>query len=94
MIILYATEDIQLMIYRVMWYQHNGCLAHYGRRVIATLNKIFPNRWIGREPISWPARSPDIISFDFFLRKTLKKHCTSGNADYTRKYEATNYCSM
>jgi len=41
----------------------------------------------------WPARSPDIILFDFFMGN-IKKHCISGSADYTGKYEATNYCSM
>jgi len=24
----------------------------------------------------------------------IKKHCISESADHTRKYEATNYCSM
>jgi len=24
----------------------------------------------------------------------IKKHCISGNADHTGKYEATHYCSM
>jgi len=43
-----------------MWYQHDGCPAHIGRRVTAKLNEIFPNQWIRRgKPISWPARSPD-----------------------------------
>jgi len=37
-----------LNIRRVMWYQHDGCLAHYGHRITATLNEIFPNRWIER----------------------------------------------
>jgi len=23
-------EDVQLNIHRVMWYQHDGCPAHYG----------------------------------------------------------------
>ncbi|EZA55737.1 hypothetical protein X777_04156 [Ooceraea biroi] len=56
-----------------MWYQHDGCSAHYGHRVRAMLNEIFPNRWIGRGgPISWPARSSDITLLDYFLRGTLK----------------------
>jgi len=37
-------ENVKLNIHRVMWYQHNGCPAHYGRRVTATFNEIFPNR--------------------------------------------------
>jgi hypothetical protein len=36
--------------------------------VRASLNQHFPNRWIGRAgPISWPARSPHITPYDFFL---------------------------
>jgi len=38
---------------------------YYGRRVTATLNEIFPNRWIG----CWPARSPDITPLDFFYEE-------------------------
>jgi len=60
-------EDVQLNIRRVMWYQHDGCPAHYGHRI--TLNEIFSNRWIGR---GGPARSHDIIPLDFFLWGTLK----------------------
>jgi len=28
--------DVQLNIRRVMWYQHDRCTAHYGRRVSYT----------------------------------------------------------
>jgi len=74
-------EDVQLNIHRIMWYQYDGCLAHYGHRITSTLNEIFSNRWIGRDrPISWPARSPDITPLDLFLWGTLKKHCISGSA--------------
>jgi len=87
-------EDEQLNIHRVMWYQHDRCPAHYGRRVTATLNEIFPNRWIGHNgPISWPARSSDITPLDFFLWRTLK-NIVYQKADHTEKYEATNYCNM
>jgi len=69
-------EDIQLNICRVMWYQHDRCSAHYGRRVTATLNEIFLNRWIECDgPISWLARSPshNIARLLFiFIRGTLK----------------------
>jgi len=46
-------------------------ITSYGRRVTATFNEIFPNRWIEHGgSISWP--SPDITSLDFFLWGTLK----------------------
>jgi len=32
------------------------------------LDKIFPNRWVGRDgPTPWPPRSPDITPLDIFL---------------------------
>jgi hypothetical protein len=38
------------------------------------LNQVFPNRWIERRGlIEWPARSPDLISLDFFLEVTCLK---------------------
>jgi len=59
-----------LNIHRIMCYQHNGCSAHYKRRVTATFNEIFPNRWIERGgSISWPARLLDITQFDIFYEK-------------------------
>ena len=65
--------------------------AHYERRARATLKEIFPNSWIKRDgPISWSTHSPDLISLTFFTRKTLLLR----SANLTRKYEATNYCSM
>ena len=44
------------------------CPPHWGLIVCDILNKTFPNQWIGRNgPTSWPPRSPDITSLDFFL---------------------------
>ncbi|KZC08948.1 hypothetical protein WN55_11411 [Dufourea novaeangliae] len=56
-----------------MWLQHDGCPAHYARRVRDALNELYPTKWIGREgSVSWPPRSPDIIPLDFFLWAALK----------------------
>ncbi|XP_045448380.1 uncharacterized protein LOC123656764 [Melitaea cinxia] len=56
-------EDVSLDIYRSIWFQQDGCPAHYTR-----------GRWIGRSgPISWPARSPDLNPVDFFYWGTLKE---------------------
>ena len=36
--------------------------------VVVSVNRIFPNQWIGRRGLmEWPARSPDLTSLDFFL---------------------------
>ena len=52
---------------------HDGCPAHYYRRVVAYLNERFPNRWIGRgSTVPWPARSPDLNVCDYFLWGHIK----------------------
>ncbi|KZC14905.1 hypothetical protein WN55_07874 [Dufourea novaeangliae] len=56
-----------------MWYQHDGCPAHYAQQSRQVLRRLFPNRWIGREgEISWSARLPDLTPFDYFLWRYLK----------------------
>lgn len=67
-------EDVPLNIYRDMWYQHDGCPAHYARSVRAYLDEEYPGRWIGRSgTISWPARSPDLNPLDFFYWGAVKE---------------------
>ncbi|KZC05555.1 hypothetical protein WN55_04495 [Dufourea novaeangliae] len=57
-----------------MWLQHDGCPAHYTRRVRDALNELYLNKWIGRGGlVSWPPRSPDLNPLDFFLWGALKK---------------------
>lgn len=58
-----------------IWYQHDGCPAHYSAEVREYLDNAFPGRWIGRGgPIRWPARSPDLAPCDFFLWGHLKNN--------------------
>lgn len=67
-------EDVPLNIYREMWFQQDGCPAHYARSVRQYLDEEFPGRWIGRSgPISWPARSPDLNPLDFFYWGAVKE---------------------
>lgn len=66
-------EDLPLEDRQVMWYQHDGCPAHYSRIAREMLDDQFPNRWIGRgSRVNWPARSPDLTPLDFFLWGFLK----------------------
>lgn len=58
-----------------IWFQHDGCPAHYGLQVREYLNNNFPNCWIGRGgTINWPPRSPDLAPCDFFLWGHLKNN--------------------
>ena len=60
-------EDVSLDIYRSVWFQQDGCPAHYTRSVREFLDVEYQGRWIGRSgPISWPARSPDLNPVDYF----------------------------
>ncbi|GBP48189.1 hypothetical protein EVAR_27576_1 [Eumeta japonica] len=43
-------EDLNLAQRVTMWYQNDGCPAHYDTRVRDHLNNIFPARWIGLAP--------------------------------------------
>ncbi|GBP27130.1 hypothetical protein EVAR_16801_1 [Eumeta japonica] len=67
-------EDLNLAQRVTMWYQNDGCPAHYDTRVRDHLNNIFPARWIGRlGPILWPPRSPDLNPLDFYYWGCLKE---------------------
>jgi hypothetical protein len=44
-----------------MWFMHDGT-THVLRIVRQGLNQTFGEQWIGRGgPVSWPARSPDLM---------------------------------
>lgn len=67
-------EDVPLQERRTMWFQHDGCPAHYARTTREVLNQQYHGRWIGRGgPIHWPARSPDLTLADIFLWGYLKQ---------------------
>ncbi|CAK9813757.1 hypothetical protein ANTPLA_LOCUS7964 [Anthophora plagiata] len=61
-------EDVPLQYRSGMWFHHDGCPAHNALVARNVLDRIFPDRWIGRGArIYWPARSPDLTLLDFFL---------------------------
>lgn len=66
-------DDIPLNLIRDMWFQHDGCPAHFRRSVREWLDTNYPNKWIGRGgPIPWPARSPDLTPMDFYVWGHMK----------------------
>lgn len=66
-------EEVPLSMIHDMYYQHDGCPAHYANAVRAYLNNEFGDRWIGRGgPVAWPPRSPDLTPLDFFLWSEIK----------------------
>lgn len=66
-------DEVPLNIRRNMFFQHDGCPAHFAENVRQYLNIRFPNRWIGRGSIfPWPPRSPDLTVLDFYLWGKLK----------------------
>ena len=55
------------------FFQQNGAPLHSYNRTRAHLNRKRPNKWIERRgPVPWPARSPDIEYWDFFLWGHIK----------------------
>lgn len=67
-------EDVPLADRQRMLYQHDGAPAHFSRNVRELLDRMFPDRWIGRNgPVWWPARSPDLTPLDYFLWGCIKE---------------------
>jgi hypothetical protein len=47
--------------------QHDGARPHFSHNVQGILNRMYPNRWMGRDgPRHWLAWSPDLSPLDFF----------------------------
>ncbi|XP_031332785.1 NADH dehydrogenase [ubiquinone] iron-sulfur protein 2, mitochondrial-like [Photinus pyralis] len=66
-------DNVPIAIRAEMWLQQDGCPAHFSRVSRQTVNRLFPNRWMGRGgPFPWPARSPDLTPLDFFLWGRVK----------------------
>jgi len=56
-----------------MWFMHDGAPAHFSVQAREYLDLNYNNRWIGRGGFqSWPPRSPDLNSLDFFFWGHLK----------------------
>lgn len=66
-------EDVDLETRRNMFFQHDGCPAHFAIDVRNYLDFRYPGKWIGRGSMfGWPARSPDLTCLDFYLWGRLK----------------------
>ena len=51
--------------------------AHFALDVREYLNKVFTNRWIGRDgPLQWQPGSPDLTPMDFFIWGRWSVWCT------------------
>jgi hypothetical protein len=56
-----------------MWYHHDRAAAHFACEFQKHLTGIYNTRWIGQEwPVMWPARSPGLTPFYFFLWYYIK----------------------
>ena len=56
-----------------IWFQQDGATAHTAKDSMNVLSEKFPKRLISRfGGVSWPPRSPDLSSCDFFLWGYLK----------------------
>lgn len=66
-------EELPLDLRQSMWFQHDGCPAHYSLAARRAVDQTFPQKWIGRGgPVAWPPRSPDLNPLDYFLWGYLK----------------------
>src|SRR6195952_3782061 len=59
-------EDVPLQLRNDMWFMHDGAPAYFCLLARDYLNRVFPDRWIGRGgPQAWPPTSPDMNPLDF-----------------------------
>lgn len=66
-------DNVPLADLRGMYFQHDGCPAHFALNVRQLLDARYPNRWIGRGgPFAWPPRSPDLTPLDYYLWGHMK----------------------
>ncbi|PRD29339.1 UNVERIFIED_CONTAM: hypothetical protein NCL1_29702 [Trichonephila clavipes] len=66
--------SFQTIMFKTLWFQHDGAPAHVCAPVRDWLDNAHPNRWIGRQsPVLWPPLSPDLTPLDFFLWGHLKE---------------------
>jgi hypothetical protein len=54
------------------FFQQDGAPPHYAIAVREILDRELPNRWVGRRPKEWPARSPDLTGCGYWLWGYLK----------------------
>lgn len=67
-------------------FQLDGAPPHWRHFVRDSLDKHFPNRWIGRGgPIPWPPRSPDITPCDFFVWGFVKDRVYASKVNNTEE---------
>ena len=51
-----------------MWFQQDGAIAHTANESMTIFRNMFPGHLISRfGDVSWPPRSPDLSTCDFFL---------------------------
>ena len=56
------------------FFHQAGAAAHYSHHVRIYLDSKSPENWISRRGVvEWPARSPDLTPYDFFLWGNLKE---------------------
>lgn len=74
-------DDVNLEDRQTIYFQQDGAPAHNFRDVVAMMQRLFEDRWMGTNgPINWPPRSPDLSPLDFFFWGLIK------NQVYQRKY--------
>ncbi|KYQ49125.1 hypothetical protein ALC60_11739 [Trachymyrmex zeteki] len=57
-----------------MWLQLDGAPLHFGMNTKRELNRIFPNRRIGKDGLAlFPVRLPDLICLDYYLWGRIKE---------------------
>lgn len=71
-------ENIKLEGQIILWFQQDKALPHNSKVVCNYLNEHYYNQSIGNTVhtgvVFYPARSPDLTSLDYILRRALKEN--------------------
>ncbi|RZC43171.1 DDE 3 domain containing protein [Asbolus verrucosus] len=80
-------EDVSLGVRQNMWFQHDGCPAHYSAVAREVLDRDFHGRWIVRGgPIKWLARSSDLTNAKLFFVGISERQIVPTSANNSRGY--------
>jgi len=63
-----------------VWFQQDGATAHTSNQSMTAVRNMFPGQLISRfGDVSWPPRSPDLSTCDFFPLGYLKSRVNAHN---------------
>lgn len=78
-------ENVSLEMRAIMWFQQDGCPAHFSLVARNAINQLFPNRWIGRgSTVAFASKIARLYSPGFFSLGSDQRYCLYRKTDNER----------